>query len=292
MAPKKPILMGLEPEISNMLRRILIPCSLLLAIACGGSGSDPTLGLSPSRDAGGPAGSDGNTVGRAGTARTLVRSCLGSDLPDLTAVLDLLQRVLEEGAQQPEFEIDWLGGLTGGGIVPWKVDLDGDEVPDLEGTFHFTDDKGAVTIPFDLISLPGLNGSGLPDLLGLVRDNTTFHLSYALDDLLLESTLLGSGEGELDFEIEGGEVVGSSGEGTLSAGPCSLTFDYEEEGTGVLAPGDYPVADLSFELDTDGEKVTGRIVLDGTSVAEVHAQVPGEAEEVFRISLVDGRFID
>jgi hypothetical protein len=225
------------------------------------------------------------------SASEIVQGCVVTGLDDFVDLLNLFLNRLEGGAGAPRPEFDLLAGLLSGGVVPWTLDLDDDGVPDLEGTVFFTDADGNVTIPFDL---GALLGGGLDDPASLLDDlpaGTTLHLTYEFDDLALESGESLTGDGELVFGFDSAtSAVTVGGSGSFSSGECGYDYDLTDIEFALLSPGEFPVAELSFEVTYGSETLTGTIELDGSGIAVIRIQVDGE-EEVLRVDLRTGSLV-
>lgn len=246
-----------------------------LLCACGGGNEEPasenTQALSPTE---------------------IVQGCVVTGLADFVDLLNLFLNRLEGGAGAPQPEFDLLAGVLAGGVVPWTLDVDDDDVTDVEGTVYFTDSAGKVTIPFDLGDL--LSG-GLDDPASLLDDlpaGTTLNLTFEFDDLALEGGDPVTGAGELAFGFDSTDSsVTVGGSGTFGAGECGYDYELTDVDVSLLAPGEFPVAELAFEVTYGTETLTGTIELDGSTIAVIRIQTGGGAEEILRVDLSTGSLV-
>ena len=256
----------------NLMARHILPSLLVaFAIACSGGGD------------GTPA-----ATGDALTAQEILGNCVAFDAADLASLLEMLQGTLTGAENAPGISLDILGGIVGGGVFPYGVDLDTDGTDDITGTIHFTDGDGAITIPFDLDQLDTLDPNDPLGLLAAIRDGTTLHMSFLFDSLVLESGNGADGEGEFSLLIDGGAIGALAGEATFGSGDCVFDLSFSELTLGELEPGAYPVATVDYSLDAVDGKISGSVVLDGTSVARVSASLDGAPAEVFTVDLASG----
>jgi len=249
------------------MRRIAFLLVLPLA-ACGGGGG-------------------GNTPPPAQlTTQQLLEQCLAADLADLSTLIATVQGLLSAGGTGPQPQFDLVGAVLTG-VLPWTVDLDGDQVNDLSGTVFLTDAGGAVTIPPALLTLLGGGGSlDLNTILALLPDGTHLNLTFVFDDLDLVHGA--SGDGDFSAEVTGGAVTSVSGGGTFSSADCDFSFDFDGLGPEILEGGGFGSGSVGFDLGVGRDAVGGSIVLDGTNTASVTATRAGSASETFLVDLTTG----
>ena len=251
------------------MRYFFLVLTLTVFGACGGNG--------------GAVATTTTTTGTL-TAQELVDNCLTGDLQDLSSLLAILQNLLNSEAGAPTPEFDLLSALLTG-IVPYTLDLDGDDNPEVSGTVHFTDTNGNVTIPVnDLNSLINGGLGDLADILAQVPAGTDFHLSFNFSGPLAGAT--NSGSGSFVFDLGDGtlENLSVSGDGRFTAGDCVFDFDFSDVEASILN-GEFPVASLDFDLAVGADLLAGAIALDGSSQARIEAALNGGANEVFVLDL-------
>jgi hypothetical protein len=238
-----------------------------LAVGCGGGGS-----------------SNGNPPAQLSTQQ-LIERCLAADLTDLSTLLDTVQGILDpdSGGPQPEFNL--VAGLLTG-ILPWTLDLDGDQVADLSGTVFLTDVNGAVTLPADIAALLGGATADLNAILALLPDGTDVNLTFDFADLDLVHGA--SGDGDLAVEVAGGVAADVSGGGTFESGDCSFEFSFDGLGPEILDGNGFGTGSVGFDLGVGTEALDGTIALDGTNVARVTTRRNGGPDEAFLVDLETG----
>lgn len=262
---------------------------LALACACSGGGGDEFF-IDPVQSAA-PI-NEGETPPTRLTAQDLLQNCITTDLNDFSDLLDTLLGLFSGSGDAPTPQLDLLAGLLSGGVIPWTLDLDGDNVPDISGDLFFRDAGGKVTIPFDVSDL--ILG-GLPenpaDLLADIPDGVTFHLTWSFTSLLLQSGNGASGDGELAVGFAGGQPDNVSATSSLTSGGCTLEFEFEDVGLGDFSPGTLPEADAAFTLEVGENTVAGTAKFDGTDIAVFTASVDGGPDEVIRFDIRAGRVV-
>jgi hypothetical protein len=188
-----------------------------------------------------------------------LQSCVAPDLEQVAALLQLLEELSSGEALPEDLEIS-INLLAGGINFEYPVDLDDDGEPEstLSGLLSFRDAEGNATIPFDLNNLP----ETLEDALGQLDNGESVRVAYNVksnDDSI-------EGNGVISVLFAEGEVDGVSGDGSLQSDACTFGFDL---GTLKLEDllAEYPIADVTFSVEVDGEAADGRIELDGTDTA-------------------------
>ncbi len=265
---------------SLMARRILPSLLVAFAIACSGGSDNPN-----DTDNG---NNNSDPINQAPTAQRILENCVAFDAADLASLMEMLQATMTGGEGAPEISIDLVGGVLGGGVFPYGVDMDLDGTDDITGTIHFTNAAGTTTIPFDTSDLGSLDPSNPLGLLAAIQDGTTLHMSFAFDSLLLESGNGASGEGEFRMLIDSGMIASTDGEATFGSGACAFDVNFEDLALGEFVEGTFPDAMFEFNLDAVEGEVAGKIEFDGTSKVKVTASIDGGAEETFTIDLLDG----
>jgi len=252
------------------MRRIAFLLGLGLAASCGGGGSSGNSGTQPSQL----------------TTQQLLEQCLAADLTDLSTLIATVQGLLDAGSGGPQPEFNLVGAILTG-VLPWTVDLDGDQVNDLSGTIFLTDANGGITIPPSLITLLGGGGTfDIDTVLALLPDGTNLNLTFVFNDLALAHGA--SGDGDFAAEVNGGMVTGVAGGGSFMSGDCDFQFDFDGLGPEILEGGGFGSGNVGFDLGVGTESVGGSIVLDGTNTAEVTATRTGGATEIFLVDLTTG----
>ncbi|HEX5137801.1 MAG TPA: hypothetical protein VFY93_12565 [Planctomycetota bacterium] len=220
------------------------------------------------------------------TTQQLLEECLAADLADLSTVIATVQGILSSGGTGPQPQFDLVTAVLTG-VLPWTVDLDGDQAKDLSGTVFLTDAGGAVTIPPAVLSLLGGGGSlDLNAILALLPDGTHLNLTFVFDDLALVHGA--SGDGDFSAEVQGGAVTSVDGGGTFTSAECDFSFDFDGLGPEILEGGGFGSGTVGFDLGVGTDAVGGSIDLDGTSVATVTATRAGGAPETFLVDLTTG----
>jgi len=250
------------------MRRIAFLLVLPLA-ACGGGGgggsTPPTAQL---------------------TTQQLLEECLAADLSDLSTLIATVQGLLSSGGSGPQPQFNLVAAVLTG-VLPWTIDLDGDQVNDLSGTVFLTDAGGSVTIPAALLTLLGGGGTfDLNSILALLPDGTHLNLTFVFDDLGLVHGA--SGDGDFSAEVNAGAVTSVSGGGTFTSAECDFSFDFDGLGPEILEGGGFGSGSVGFDLGVGTDAVGGSIVLDGTNVATVTATRAGSAPETFLVDLTTG----
>jgi len=266
--------------------RTILVMLLALAVGCGGGGSG-----TQNSAANNPGGNDAPPL----TAQALLEGCLAGDLQDLSAVIGLLQGMLEGGdAPQPEFNL--VAGLLTG-TFPWTLDVDEDGTADLTGTLNLSDADGKVLGPAELAALVTLLGGtpgSLADFLAALPDGTSVNLTFAFDGLsLLQGSAAGAtGDGALSLEIRDGVPVSASGSGSVESGDCTFDFTFDDvDVAGLLGGGAFGTAGVAFELTSAGHSLTGSVTLDGTDLAQITASLDGGPPETYTLDLVTGQLV-
>jgi hypothetical protein len=249
------------------MRRPALLLALVLVAGCGGGGG------------GGSSTSDLTT-------QELLQQCLASDLADLSTLIATVQGLLDSDGTGPQPQFDLIGAVLTG-VLPWTVDLDGDQANDLSGSIFLTDANGDITLPASLIALLGGGGTlDLDAILALLPDGTNVNLTFAFDEMdLVEGA---SGDGDFSVEVEGGAPTGVSGGGTFASGECDFTFDFDGLSPEILEGGGFGTGSVGFDLGVGRDSVGGTIVLDGTNIARVTATRDGGAPETFLVDLTTG----
>jgi hypothetical protein len=250
------------------MRRIAFLPVLLLA-ACGGGG-----------------GGGGAPPAAQLTTQQLLEQCLAADLADLSTIIGTVQGLLNSGGTGPQPQFNLVAAVLTG-VLPWTIDLDGDQVNDLSGTVFLTDAGGAVTIPPSILTLLGSGGSlDLNAILALLPDGTHLNLTFVFDNLALVHGA--SGDGDFSAEVQGGAVANVSGGGTFTSAECDFSFDFDGLGPEVLEGGGFGSGSVGFDLGVGTDAIGGSIALDGTDVATVTATRAGSAPETFLVNLTTG----
>jgi hypothetical protein len=248
------------------MRRIAFPLFLVLAASCGGGGGAPPAAQL--------------------TTEQMLEQCLAADLADLSTLIATVQGLLDAGGAGPQPQFDLVSAVLTG-VLPWTVDLDGDQANDLTGTIFLTDAGGAVTLPASLVTLLGGGGAlDLDSILALLPDGTHLNLTFVFDGLALVNGA--SGDGDFSAEVTGGAVTSVSGGGTFTSGDCDFDFDFDGLGPEILEGGGFGSGSVGFDLGVGTDSVGGSIVLDGTNVAAVTATRAGGAPESFLVDLTTG----
>jgi hypothetical protein len=239
---------------------------LVLAPGCGGgSGGGQAAGL---------------------TTEQLLERCLAADLSDLSALIATIQGILDPDSGGPTPQLDLIAAILTG-ILPWSVDLDGDQAVDLQGTIFLTDPGGAITLPADLAALLGAGGPlDLDAVLALLPDGTRVHLTFTFDRLALVNGA--SGDGDLSVRVQGGAPADVSGGSTFASGDCSFEFSFDGLSPEILEGGGFGTGTVGFVLESGADTVAGDIVLDGTNVARVSSRRNNGPEETFLVDLTTG----
>jgi hypothetical protein len=230
----------------------------MLACACGGGSSGPvtTNGTSPLQEA----------------AQQVLEGCGASSIGDFLDLLEIFEGLLDPGETEPAQFMD-ISTDPDQATVLWGLDLTGDQLPDLAGSFRFTDDQGAPETAADVDALAG----GFDDLDSMIA---------TLPDGTLLNVAVGRVEPPpfdfpLTFTIVGGAVTTVSGSfAALDAeAECEANFDFTDISFSD-AGGDYPSLTLNISLVTGDGGVVGTIVFDGTNQARAEVTL-GEEAEVF-----------
>ena len=254
-----------------MARRILPVVLVAFAIACSGGSDTPT-----------------DTNNEALSAQQVLENCVAFDAADLASLLEMLQATMTGGENAPEISLDLVGGLLGGGVFPYGVDIDLDGTDDITGTIHFTNAEGETTLPFDVSEIGSLDPSDPLGLLAAVEDGSTLHMGFLFDSLLLESGNGASGEGEFSMLIDGGMIASTGGEATFGSGNCAFDVSFADVALGEFVEGTFPDARFDYSLDAVEGEVSGSLEFDGTSRVKVTASLDGGPAEVFTIDLLNG----
>ena len=256
---------------SLMARRILPSLFVAFAVACSGGSDTPT-----------------DPTNESLSAQQILENCVAFDAADLASLMEMLQATMANGEGAPEISIDLIGGVLGGGVFPYGIDLDLDGTDDITGTIHFTNEAGTTTIPFDASDVGSLDPSDPLGVLAAIEDGTTLHMAFALDSLMLESGHGASGDGAFHMLIDNGAIASTDGEATLGSGDCAFDVDFADLALGGFLEGTFPDAMLEYSLDAVEGTVAGSIEFDGTSKVKITASLDGGPAETFTIDLLDG----
>jgi hypothetical protein len=228
----------------------------MVACACGGgsSGPAPANGTSPLQEA----------------AQQVLEECGASSIGDLLELLEIFEGLLDPNETNPAQFMDIVTEPSEA-TVHWGLDLGGDPLPDLVGTFRFTDDLGAPEPAADVSSLAG----GFDDLDVMIAS-------------LPDGTFLNVAAGRVEpppfdvpltFTIVGGTVDTVSG--SVSAhdveADCLANLDFTDVPFADVG-GAYPSLTLNISLVTGEGGVVGTIVFDGTNQARAEVTLGEEAE--------------
>lgn len=229
---------------------------LMLACACGGGGGTPapTNGTSPLQD----------------TAQQVIEGCGFSSIENFVELLEIFEGLLDPDETSPtQFMV--LGVDPGAALVNWGLDLDGDQQPDLMGTFQFTDADGEpeLSAAVDLL----MNGfDDLDSMIASLPDGTRLVISA----VSAEPPPFDMG---LTIHVLGGAVDSVDGIVNVPDAECLANLDFDGVSFADVG-GDYPSLTLSFSFVTPDGAVDGTLAFDGTNLARAEVTL-GENEEVF-----------
>lgn len=247
-----------------MIRRLSF-LAVALLVGCGGGPGAPSS-LAPQTSS---------------EALETVEECLAPDLVALSGFLERLEAIAAEG---PEALLDSLVALKGidaeTGRLAVSLDLDLDGAADLDATFGFEDAAGDPLLPLSLLNFLLDESPDLFGFFGALPDGARFVLDYAF---VGDAT----GSGSLVYRFEAGGLASASGSGTYSNRGCGFEFSFDADLPSDVAS-EFPVAEFDFSLDAGVETLAGRATLDGSSLATVVLQLPGEEEETYVIDLLTG----
>jgi len=269
--------------------RTLLVFLLALFVGCGG-GSGDSSAAQEQEDTGTGTGNDDVAL----TVQELLESCVTTDVPDLAALLDVLQNLLDEDAMLPQPQLDLLRLLVDG-KVGFALDLDEDGTNDLTGAFGFLDAQGDPTVPLDAQTIQEIASGGDVDLQAIVAElppGTTFLLDFELPNLP-GPALTGDAppSGTVEFTLGDDGVTEVSGGGSFRSGDCSFDFSFDDVGDLDTGIDGFPVASVGFDLAVGEESLGGSIELDGTSTAVVRAARGGGDPEIFELDLETGALV-
>ena len=262
------------------MRSFALTC-LLLLVACGGGGGSDGTALADNQGEGAGEGA------AEPTAIELFGTCFQQDATQLAQILGLLAGFFGDGDEIPLPTLDLIGGLLGGGTIPYTWDLDGDTTNELAGTLRFLDENGATTIPFSLADLAGLDINDPASLLAAIPSGSRMELTFDVGGALLAATNAGEGEGTLLFRFGAETITSLAGEGTFTSGECLFEVDLDEIEVDLETLTGYPVAAVAFTAGLGDDDLAGTIGLDGTSTATVGVSLNGGAIEEASFELPD-----
>jgi len=259
------------------MRSFALTC-LLFLVACGGGGGSDGTALADNQGEG----------ATQPTAIELFGTCFQQDATQLAQILGLLGGFFGDGGGDlPLPTLDLIGGLLGGGTIPYTWDLDGDTTNELAGTLRFLDENGATTIPFSLADLAGLDINDPASLLAAIPPGSRMELTFDVGGALLAATNAGEGEGTLFFRFGAETITSLAGEGTFTSGECLFEVELDEIEIDLETLTGYPVAAVAFTAGLGDDDLAGTIGLDGTSTATVAVSLNGGAIEETSIELPD-----
>jgi hypothetical protein len=171
-----------------------------------------------------------------------------------------------------------IGTDPGGVSVNWELDLDGDTIPDLIGSVHFTNDLGDPEPSADVNQLAG----GLDNLDAFIT---------SLPDGTQVVFIAGAAEPPpfdvaLTFIMNAGAVDTVSGTGTSPDPDCQGNFEFLDASLQDIG-GAYPNLTLNFTLMTMDGNLEGTLTLNGTNQATAAVTLDGAAEVLTYIVNLD-----
>ncbi len=243
------------PGITRRHLVLLIATGVLLA-ACGGGGSSAP-------DQGQPA----PPPDPAAFAQQTLQECLSPHVRSLLALLGDLQVLLEgdPGGVQPTITLDGVNLIQNSVTV--SVDLDLDTNDDLGASVRLATPGGQPVMSateFANLAL-GLSGADLSGFFASLPDGT-----HVIANITRYAAPVATGV--LDLVLAGGTFSQGSGQISVQADGCTTVFSFTDvPASAVLSGGLYPDMEVDFTLTSLGERLTGTLDLDGTSVAAVRA---------------------
>jgi len=270
----------LRIRILALLTAALLTPSLLLPLAaCGGGGG----GGGPTSISG---GSPGPAVGPLQLSQDLLSECGGAaTVQQIQAVTALYQQVAAGQGGAAGFTV-----LTGqiqnspGLIIPWELDLDGDQQLDGSGSFVFEDAAGQPSVPFTPTQMAPLftqGIAGLGVLMAAMPDGTQL--------ILVITELVGppSVSGQVRASFTGGQPTLFSGDLSVSEGTCGAQSTWNNVPVTAFA-GAFPSAVFNLRVTQASDVLLGTLTTDGTNTAVASVSLNAGATTAWDVNLTTG----
>jgi hypothetical protein len=220
--------------------RFLLLASISLLVACGGGGSDN--GIDPAlRQA----------------AQEALEDCAVDNIEEFLKLLELFAGIFVPGGSAEDFLVETAD--PGAAKVEWRVDTDGDQIPDVAGSLEFVDANGdpLPELPFNIEEL--LDGlDNLLQYLPQLPPGTHIRIFFGSESGLPRV-------GRLVIALTGGSIEGDGGVGEEG---CSLEFEFSNVTVDLQGSG-FPVGTVDFDLDPGSDPFEGQIRMNGTSTARI-----------------------
>jgi hypothetical protein len=215
-------------------------------------------------------------------ALQIIEECALTDLARLLDLLDVFAPLLDAALPLPPFELVGINEELL--VVNWRLDSNGDQVPDMNGTFYFEDLAGNRVLPLEVEEIEQLRAAGsleeLPDLLERLPPGTTMYMQF---------TQAGSAEvaGFLGLTFDQVELL--AGTINVFAVSCTTAFRIRSV-TAESLSGAYPHANFPVTISAAAGILVGSVTLDGTPLATLRVTYEGTPLE-FTLDLETGTLL-